>query len=251
VAGYPAVVDRDGVSPELSSDIEELNRRRADIAVGWATVEAHNRRRRRSYGLVGTALVAGLTIAVTAAGLVPVYLSEHGMLAGGTLSWARPGGHAGGDGGGGRPVHLVVRGGGAAPCPPPPGSTGRKPVAEALVGADREAGGSAWPATPGAAGYLRASSQATGWRPVIMAALITGPLIVGLGWFSAAMAPGPVPDDWAIWLLWPLPVALAGAFVLWGRRSPRGTRAIERDLDRLAAYLGGDLRHRSRARWTG
>ena len=90
MAGYPAVVDRDGVSPELSSDIEELNRRRADIAVGWATVEAHNRRRRRSYGLVGTASVAGLTIAVTAAGLVPVYLSEHGMLAGGTLNWLVP-----------------------------------------------------------------------------------------------------------------------------------------------------------------
>jgi hypothetical protein len=83
-------VDRDGVSPELSSDIGELNRRRADIAVGWATVEAHNRRRRRSYGLVGTASVAGLTIAVTAAGLVPVYLSEHGMLAGGTLNWLVP-----------------------------------------------------------------------------------------------------------------------------------------------------------------
>jgi hypothetical protein len=49
-AGYPAVVDRDGVRPEPSSDVEELNRRRAGIAVGWATVEAQNRRRRRSYG---------------------------------------------------------------------------------------------------------------------------------------------------------------------------------------------------------
>jgi hypothetical protein len=35
-------VDRDGVSPELGSDIEELNRRRAGIAVGWATVEARS-----------------------------------------------------------------------------------------------------------------------------------------------------------------------------------------------------------------
>ena len=64
------------MSPELSTDIEELNRRRADLAAGWAAVEAQNRRRRRNYGLVGTAWVAGLAIAVTAAGLVPVYLSE-------------------------------------------------------------------------------------------------------------------------------------------------------------------------------
>ena len=59
-AGYPAVVDRDGVSPELRNDIEELNRRRGDIAVGWATVEAQNRRRRRVYGLVGTGTVGWL-----------------------------------------------------------------------------------------------------------------------------------------------------------------------------------------------
>jgi hypothetical protein len=64
-------VDRDGVSPKHSSDIEELNRRRADLAVGWATVEAQNRRRSRHYGLVGTAWAAGLAVAVTAAGLVP------------------------------------------------------------------------------------------------------------------------------------------------------------------------------------
>ncbi len=62
------------MSPELSSDIEELSRRRADLAVGWATVEAQNRRRRRNYGLVGTAWVAGLAITVTAAGLVPVII---------------------------------------------------------------------------------------------------------------------------------------------------------------------------------
>jgi hypothetical protein len=241
VAGYPAVVDRDGVSPELSSDIEELNRRRADIAVGWATVEAHNRRRRRSYGLVGTASVVGLTIAVTAAGLVPVYLSEHGMLAGGTLNWLVPVGMLGAMAvGAGLYIWWYVAAG--RPRRTAAGPSGPPAVAEALTGAGREArrlrlARSAGPRLE----YLRASSQATGWRPVIMAALITGPLIVGLGWFSVAMAPGPVPDDWAIWLLWPLPVALAGAFVLWGRRSPQGRRAIERGLDRLAAYLGGDL----------
>jgi hypothetical protein len=64
-------VDRDGVSPELSSDTEELNRRRADLAVGWATVEAQNRRRSRHYGLVGTAWAAGLAIAVTRPGSCP------------------------------------------------------------------------------------------------------------------------------------------------------------------------------------
>jgi MYXO-CTERM domain-containing protein len=154
-------VDRDGVSPELSSDIEELNRRRADLAVGWATVEAQNRRRGRNYGLVGTVWVAGLA------------------------------------------------------------------VAEALADADREErrlrlARNAAPRLE----YLRASSQGTGWRPVIIAAVITGPLIVGLGWFSVAVAPGPVPDDWAIWLAWLLPVALA-AVVLW-RRRPRTYRRASR-----------------------
>jgi hypothetical protein len=80
-------VDRDGVSPELSSDIEELNRRRAGIAVGWATVEAQNRRRSRVYGLAGAAWVAGLLVAVSTAMFLPVYLSEHGVLAEGTLGW--------------------------------------------------------------------------------------------------------------------------------------------------------------------
>jgi hypothetical protein len=78
------------VSPKHGSDIEELNRRRADLAVGWATVEAQNRRRRRHYGLAGTAWAAGLAVTVTAAGLVPVYLNQHGVLAGGTLSWLVP-----------------------------------------------------------------------------------------------------------------------------------------------------------------
>jgi hypothetical protein len=237
-------VDRDGVSPELSSDIEELNRRRADLAVGWATVEAQNRRRRRNYGLVGTAWVAGLAIAVTAAGLVPVYLSEHGALAQGTLNWLVPVGMLGTMAAAaglyiwwyvaaGRPRRIAAERGG------PPAAAA---VAEVLADADREErrlrlARNAAPRLE----YLRASSQGTGWRPVIIAAVITGPLIVGLGWFSVAMAPGPVPDDWAIWLLWPLPFALAGAFVLWGRRPRRGRRAIEQGLDRLAAYLGGDL----------
>jgi len=89
-AGYPAVVDRDGVSPELRNDIEELSRRRAGLAAGWATVEAQNRRRRRHYGLVGTASAVGLLVAVTAAEFVPVFLSERGVLAQGTLNWLVP-----------------------------------------------------------------------------------------------------------------------------------------------------------------
>jgi hypothetical protein len=32
-------VDRDGVSPELRNDIEELNRRRADVAVDWPSAD--------------------------------------------------------------------------------------------------------------------------------------------------------------------------------------------------------------------
>ena len=149
MAGYPAVVDRDGVSPELSSDIEELNRRRADIAVGWATVEAHNRRRRRSYGLVGTASVAGLTIAVTAAGLVPVYLSEHGMLAGGTLNWLVPVGMLGTMAvGAGLYIWWYVASGrprrtAAGLSGPPAASRRRWPTPTG------KPGGSAWPATPG------------------------------------------------------------------------------------------------------
>jgi hypothetical protein len=86
-AGYPAVVDRGGVSPEPSSDIEELNRRRAAAALGWATVGAQNRRRGRVYGLAGAVWVAGLLLAVTTAMFLPVYLSEHGVLAEGTLGW--------------------------------------------------------------------------------------------------------------------------------------------------------------------
>jgi hypothetical protein len=76
---------------------------------------------------------------------------------------------------------------------------------------------------------------------VIIAALITGPIFVGLGWFSVAMAPRPVPDDWAIWLSWLIPVAFAGAIVLLSRRPRRGRRAIEQSLAQLAVYLGGGL----------
>jgi hypothetical protein len=238
-------VDRDGVSPEPSSDIEELNRRRADIALGWATVEAQNRRRRRNYGLVGTASGVGLVVAVTAAGFGPVYLSERGVLAERTLNWLVPVGMLGTFAVGlglywwwylasGRPGRTA----GAEFSGPPDGAA----VKEALADADREArrlrlARNAVPRLE----YLRASSQATGGRPVIMAALITGPLIVGLGWFSVDMAPGHGPGDWTIWLVGLFPVAIIGAFVLWRRRPRRGRQAIEQGLSRLAAYLGGDL----------
>jgi hypothetical protein len=207
-------VDRDGVSPELSSNTEELNRRRADHAVGWSTVEAQNRRRSRHYGLVGTAWAAGLAVGVTAAGLVPVYLNQRGVLAEGTLNWLVPVGMLGTMAvaaglyiwwyvTAGRPRRTAAEPGG------PPAVAA---VAEALADADREErrlrlARNAAPRLE----YLGASSHGTGWRPVIIAALITGPLIVGLGWFSVAMAPRPVPDDWAIWLGWLLPVALTFA----------------------------------------
>ena len=243
--GYPAVVDRDGVSPDPSSDIEELNRRRAGIAVGWATVEAQNRRRRRVYGLAGAAWVAGLAFAVTAAGVVPAYLSERGVLAEGTLNWLGTVGMLGTMAVGcglygwwyvaaGRPRRTAVAGSSGAPT--------AATVAEALADADREdrrlrLAQNAVPRLE----YLRHSSQATGSRQVIIAALITGPIFVGLGWFSVAIAPRPVPYDWAIWLSWLIPVALAGAVVLWGRRPRRGMRRIEQGLAQLAVYLGGDL----------
>jgi hypothetical protein len=238
-------VDRDGVSPELRNDIEELNRRRADVAVGWATVEAQNRRRRRVYGLAGTAWVAGLAFAVTAAGVVPAYLSERGVLAEGTLNWLIPVGMLGTMAVGcglygwwyvaaGRPRRTAVARSSGAPT--------AATVGEAVADADREdrrlrLARNAAPRLE----YLRHSSQATGWRQVIIAALITGPIFVGLGWFSVAIAPRPVPDDWAIWLAWLIPVALAGAIVLWSRRPRRGRRAIEQSLAQLAVYLGGDL----------
>lgn len=233
------------MSPEPSSDIEELNRRRADTALGWATVEAQNRRRRRVYGLAGAVWVAGLAFAVTAAGVVPVYLSERGVLAEHTLDWLVPVGMLGTMAVGcglygwwyvasGRPSRAT----GTGLIGPP--ATGD--VAEALAAADREdrrlrLARNAAPRLE----HLRHSSQTTGWRPVIIAALITGPVVVGLGWFSVAIAPRPVPDDWAIWLSWLIPVALAGAIVRWSRRPRRGGQAIEQSLSQLAVYLGGDL----------
>jgi hypothetical protein len=165
-AGYPAVVDRDGVSPEPSSDIEELTRRRADIAVGWATVEAQNRRRRRHYGLAGTAFSAGLIIAVTAAGLGPVYLSEHGVLAEGTLNWLVPVGMLGtmAVGGGlygwwymasGRPGRTAGTGLGGPPA--------AADLAHALADADLEARRLRLARNAVARlEYLQGSSQATG-----------------------------------------------------------------------------------------
>ena len=180
---------------------------------------------------------------MTAAGLVPVYLSEHGVLAEGTLNWLVPVGMLGTMAvaaglyiwwyvAAGRPRRTAAERGG------PPAAAA---VAEALADADREErrlrlARNAAPRLE----YLRASSQATGWRPVIIAALITGPLIVGLGWFSVAMAPGPVHGrlgDLAA-------VAVRRRSWRWlmscgSRRPRRGRRAIEQGLDGLAAYLGG------------
>lgn len=233
------------MSPELRNDIEELNRRRADIAVGWATVEAQNRRRRRHYGLAGTAFSAGLLIAVTAAGLVPVYLSEHGVLAERTLNWLVPVGMLGtmAVAGGlytwwyvasGRPGRTAGTGLGGPRAP--------ADVAEALADADREERRLrlARNATPRLE-YLQATSQATGWRPVIIAALISGPFLLGLGLLSVYTAPGTEPSRWWPWLLWPFPVAITGVYVLLRRRPRRGSQAIEQGLAGLAAYLGGRL----------
>ena len=57
------------MSPELRSDIEELNRRRADIAVGWATVEAL-RRAPAGLGNLGP-LIGDLAALAAAKGIVP------------------------------------------------------------------------------------------------------------------------------------------------------------------------------------
>jgi hypothetical protein len=204
-AGYPAVVDRDGRSPELRNDIEELNRRRGDIAVGWATVEAQNRRRRRVYGLVGTAWVAGLLIAVSTAMFVPVYLSEHGVLAEGTLNWLVPvamlGTMAVGAGlyswwyvASGRPGRTELSG------PPATGD-----IAEALADAGREdrrlrLARNAVPRLD----YLRASSHSTEWTSVGRVEALRrgpaglgnlGPLIGDLAALAAAEGVVPAPAD--------------------------------------------------------
>ena len=243
-AGYPAVVDRDGVSPELSSDIEELNRRRADVALGWATVEAQNRRRRRVYGLAGAAWVAGLLLAVSAAMFVPVYLSEHGVLAEGTVGWLATvsslGTMAVGCGlygwwyvASGRPGRTAGSG-----LSEPPATVD---VAKALAGADREdrrlrLARNAVPRLD----YLRASSHSAEWAMVGKVALAAVPLLLGLGLFSMFTARTPQPYAWGLWL-WTFPVALTGAYVWLSRRPRRGRRAIEQGLAPLAVYLGGSL----------
>ncbi len=176
------------MSPEPSSDIEELTRHRAGVALGWATVEAQNRRRRRVYGLVGTASVAGLLIAVSTAMFVPVYLSEHGVLAERTLNWLVPvamlGTMAVGAGlyvwwyvASGRPGRTA----GTELCGPP--ATGD--VAEALADAGRKDRRLRLARNAvSRLDYLRASSHSTEWTSVGRVALITGPLLLGLGLFS-------------------------------------------------------------------
>jgi hypothetical protein len=246
-AGYPAVVDRDGVSPEPSSDIEELSRRRADLAVGWATVEAQNRRRRRVYGLAGAAWAAGLLLAVSTAMFLPVYLSEHGVLAEGTLGWLTTVSALGtmavgcglygwwyvASGRPGRTADSELSG------PPATGD-----VAEALADADREdrrlrLARNAMPRLD----YLRASSHSAEWAMVGKVALAAVPLLLGLGLFSMFTARTPQPYAWGLWL-WTYPVALTGAYV-WlsrlSRRPRRRRRAIEQSLAQLAVYLGGSL----------
>ena len=232
------------MSPEPDTDIEELNRRRADVALGWATVEAQNRRRRQVYGLVGTAWVAGLLIAWSTAMFVPVYLSEHGVLAEGTLNWLVPVALLGtmAVGGGlyawwyvaaGRPGRTAGTGLGGPPA------TGD--VAEALADADREdrrlrLARNAVPRLD----HLRASSHSTEWASLGRVALATTPLLLGLGLFSMYTARTPQPYAWGLWL-WTFPVALMGVYVLWHRRPRRGRRAIEQGLAQLAVYLGGGL----------
>jgi hypothetical protein len=247
-AGYSAVVDRDGVSPELSSDIEEVNRRRADIAVGWATVEAQNRRRRRVYGLAGAAWAGGLLLAVTTAMFLPVYLSEHGVIAEATLGWLATvsslGTMAVGCGlygwwyvASGRPGRTPGTGRGGPPA------TGD--VAEALADADWEdrrlrLARNAMPRLD----YLRASSHSAEWAMVGKVALATVPLFLGMGLFSMFATRTPHPYTWLVFGLWMFPVALTAAYV-WLSRLPRrprrGRRAIEQSLAQLAVYLGGGL----------
>jgi len=243
-AGYPAVVDRGGVSAKLSSDIEELNRRRAEAALGWATVEAQNRRRGRVYGLAGAVWVAGLLLAVSTAMFLPVYLSEHGVLAEGTLGWLTTvsslGTMAVGCGlygwwyvASGRPGRTT----GTGLSGPPATGDG----AEALAEADREdrrlrLARNAMPRLD----YLRASSHSAEWAMVGKVALAAVPLLLGLGLFSMFTARTPQPYAWGLWL-WTFPVALTAAYVWLARRPRRGRRAIEQGLAQLAVYLGGGL----------
>jgi hypothetical protein len=240
-------VDRDGVSPEPGSDIEELNRRRADAALGWATVEAQNRRRKQVYGLAGAAWVAGLLLAWSTAMFVPVYLSERGVLAEGTLNWLMPvvllGTMAVAVGlycwwyvAAGRPGRTTGTG---LSGPPATGD-----VAEALADADREdrrlrLAQNAVPRLD----YLRASSHSAEWAMVGKVALAAVPLLLGLGLFTMFTTRTPQPYAWGLWI-WTFPVAFTAAYV-WLARRPRRRRrrrrAIEQGLAQLAVYLGGDL----------
>ena len=246
MAGYPAVVDPDGVSPELSSDIQELNRRRAAIAAGRAAVDAEHRRRTRVYGPAGTMLSLGLGLAVFAGALVPVYLHARGVLAEHTLEWLVPVSTLGtlAAAGGlwfwwyaalGRPARNA-----GAEFDGPLASTA---VADALADADREARRLrlARNASP-RLDYLRGSSRSTiGSTDMVIAAAIAGPVLLAAGWLSVDMARGIEPYDWRIWLLWPVPVAAAGVVALLRRRRRRRRRAIEQGLARLAGYLNGRL----------
>jgi len=239
-------VEPDGVGPEPESDIQELSRRRADIAAGWAMVDAEHRRRRRVYGPVGTLSSVGFGIAVFTAALVPVYLHAQGLLAEHTLEWLVPVSTLGTMTVGlslwfwwyaasGRPARTASA--------EPGGPLVATAVKETHADLDREARRLrlARNASP-RLDYLQASSRsATGWVGVVIAAAIAGPALLGAGWFSVDMARGTEPYNWRIWLLWPVPVAAAGAVALLRRRRRRRRRAVEQALASLAAYLGGHL----------
>jgi hypothetical protein len=239
-------VDPDGVSPEPRSDIEELNRRRADIAVGWATVEARNKRRNQVYGPVGIGTSLGLIVAVTAAGIVPVILSLHGMLAERTLHWLVPVGMFGTMAvGAGLYIWWYVASGrpGRTARTEPSGPLDAAAVKEALADTDREArrlrlAQNALPRLE----YLRATSQATGRTNVLIAALFIGPFIVGLELLAYFAGTATRLYSWeTMLLLWPVPAVITGSYVLWHRRPRRRRQAVEQGLARLAVYLDGRL----------
>jgi hypothetical protein len=237
-------VDPDGVSPELSSDAQEFSRRRADIAVGWATVAAEHRRRRRAYGLAGTASSLGFGLAVLAAALVPVYLSMHGVLAEHALGWLVPTTMLGTMAVGlslwfwwyaasGRPARTASTEFGRPSSAIEDGQADMEREARRLRLARN--------ASP-RLDYLRASSRAaTGWADVVIAVATAGPVLLTAGWLSADMARGTEPYDWRVWLLWPVPVVAGSVVALLRRRRRRRRRAIEDALGKLAAYLNGRL----------
>jgi hypothetical protein len=239
-------VDPDGASPELRSDIEELNRRRADLAVGWATVEARNKRRNQVYGPVGIGTSLGLVVAVTAAGIVPVILSLHGMLAERTLHWLVPVGMLGTMAvGAGLYIWWYVASGrpGRTAGTEPSGPLDAAAIKEALADTDREArrlrlAENALPRLE----YVRATSQATGKTNVLIAALFIGPFLVGLELLAYFAGTATRLYSWeTMLLLWPVPVVITGAYVLWHRRPRRRRQPVEQGLAGLAIYLDGRL----------